>query len=99
MGMKFLWVEDDIAVTLRNKGGSYGGGSEVLVIEEKEDVVGVDLYNQTTTGGVSMTFGGSRTDQHNIPHVIVGGGMDTGRENGEHIHPLRTGKHPCTKRL
>ena len=51
MGMKFLWVEDDIAVTLRNKGGSYGGGSEVLVIEEKEDVVGVDLYNQTTTGG------------------------------------------------
>lgn len=28
----FEWHEDDISVTLRNKGGSYGGGSEVLVI-------------------------------------------------------------------
>lgn len=28
----FHWVEDDKSVTLRNKGGSYGGGSEVLVI-------------------------------------------------------------------
>lgn len=28
----FHWVEDDKSVTLRNRGGSYGGGSEVLVI-------------------------------------------------------------------
>lgn len=28
----FYWVEDEVSVTLRNKGGSYGGGSEVLVI-------------------------------------------------------------------
>lgn len=28
----FEWHEDDKSVTLRNKGGSYGGGSEVLVI-------------------------------------------------------------------
>lgn len=28
----FEWHEDDISVTLRNRGGSYGGGSEVLVI-------------------------------------------------------------------
>ena len=28
----FEWHEDDVAVTLRNKGGSYGNGSEVLVI-------------------------------------------------------------------
>lgn len=34
----FHWVEDDIAVTLRNKSGSYGGGSEVLVIEEQDDI-------------------------------------------------------------
>ena len=35
----FEWHEDDISVTLRNKSGSYGGGSETLVIsngEEKE---------------------------------------------------------------
>lgn len=28
----FEWHEDNVAVTLRNKGGSYGNGSEVLVI-------------------------------------------------------------------
>ena len=28
----FEWHEDDVSATLRNKGGSYGGGSEVLVI-------------------------------------------------------------------
>ena len=28
----FEWHEDDKSVTLRNKGGSYGGGSEVLII-------------------------------------------------------------------
>lgn len=28
----FYWVEDDVSVTLRSKSGSYGGGSEVLVI-------------------------------------------------------------------
>lgn len=29
----FEWYEDDKSVTLRNKGGSYGGGNEVLVIQ------------------------------------------------------------------
>lgn len=29
----FEWHEDDVAVTLRNRGGSYGGGSEVLIIQ------------------------------------------------------------------
>lgn len=28
----FEWYEDDVCVTLRNKGGSYGGGSEVFVM-------------------------------------------------------------------
>ena len=30
----FKWVEDEVAVSLRNRSGSYGGGSEVLVVEE-----------------------------------------------------------------
>ena len=30
----FEWHEDDVSVTLRNKGGSYGGGSEVLIVNE-----------------------------------------------------------------
>lgn len=29
----FEWYEDDVSVTLRNASGSYGGGSEVLVID------------------------------------------------------------------
>lgn len=28
----FKWVEDDVSVSLRASSGSYGGGSEVLVI-------------------------------------------------------------------
>lgn len=28
----FEWHEDDVSVTLRNNSGSYGGGSEVLII-------------------------------------------------------------------
>lgn len=28
----FEWHEDDVSVTLRNRGGSYGGGSEVLAV-------------------------------------------------------------------
>lgn len=28
----FEWHEDDVSVTLREKSGSYGGGSEVFVI-------------------------------------------------------------------
>lgn len=30
----FEWYEDDVSVTLRNRSGSYGGGSEVLVIDD-----------------------------------------------------------------
>ena len=36
----FDWHEDDVSVTLRNKGGSYGGGSEVLVIYDESDGAG-----------------------------------------------------------
>ena len=28
----FEWYEDDVSVTLRSRSGSYGGGSETLVI-------------------------------------------------------------------
>ena len=38
----FHWVEDEISVTLREKSGSYGGGSEVLIIQgfDDEDILG-----------------------------------------------------------
>ena len=34
----FEWHEDDKCVTLRNKSGSYGGGSEVLIISHCDSV-------------------------------------------------------------
>lgn len=36
----FEWHEDEISVTLRNKSGSYGGGSEVLIV--------CDMYRERT---------------------------------------------------
>lgn len=43
----FEWHEDDISVTLRNAGASYGGGSEVLIIVQIFDARG-------NGGGVSL---------------------------------------------
>ena len=34
----FKWEINDVSVSLRNKSGSYGGGSEVLVVEEVIDM-------------------------------------------------------------
>lgn len=31
----FEWHEDSISVTLRNKSGSYGGGSECLIVTKQ----------------------------------------------------------------
>lgn len=46
----FEWHEDDVSVTLRNKSGSYVGGSEVLVIAENQPVAfGLDTYNQSVS--------------------------------------------------
>lgn len=35
----FEWHEDDRSVTLRNHGGSYGGGSEVLIITSSPVII------------------------------------------------------------
>lgn len=31
----FKWKEDEVAVSLRNRSGSYGGGSEVLIVVQR----------------------------------------------------------------
>ena len=36
-----------------------------------KDAIGLDLYNQATTGGVSMTVTSKRSDPHHVPCVIV----------------------------
>jgi hypothetical protein len=72
----FEWHEDDVSVTLRNKGGSYGGVPKC----SSSRAVGLDLYNGMITGGVSMSLTSKRVDPHHIPCVLVtdsGGGSRT----------------------
>ena len=45
----FEWHEDDVSVTLRNKGGSYGGGSETLIIYSIK-TLSAPYVRQTTSG-------------------------------------------------
>ena len=62
----FEWHEDDVSVTLRNKGGSYGGGAKYSSLR----VFGVDCYNHLITGNTSMTLTAKSSDPHHIPCVI-----------------------------
>lgn len=50
----FEWHEDEVAVTLRNKSGSYGGGSEVLIV--------CDLYRKRSSGHSDAHNRGSSPD-------------------------------------
>ena len=38
----FEWHKDTRSVTLRNRGGSYGGGSEVLIVMETDEETNED---------------------------------------------------------
>lgn len=49
----FEWHEDDVSVTLRNKSGSYGGGSEVFVIYSIRTQS--DLSARPTTNGYNKS--------------------------------------------
>lgn len=54
----FLWVEDEVSVTLRERSGSYGGGSEVLVIET---LVFDEGQITCPTNGLNPQWGGAAT--------------------------------------
>lgn len=47
----YEWHEDDISVTLRSSFGSYGGGSEVLVVTIREG----DEEDETSRGYNEIT--------------------------------------------
>lgn len=51
----FEWHEDDKCVSLRAQGGSYGGGSEVLIVEPI--VFRDDITIKVDEGGVGFTLG------------------------------------------
>ena len=66
----FEWHEDDVSVTLRNRGGSYGGGSEVLVVEMV--LASIAPNAERTDGTISPTLmhragtGGGPTAHNNF---------------------------------
>ena len=51
----FEWHEDDRSVTIREKGGSYGGGSETLVVyyiqDEPTPKIGGALHSPSKQNG------------------------------------------------
>lgn len=53
----FKWYKDDVSVTLRNRSGSYGGGSEVFVIEEDDELPESDrnIISGRTSGELQRT--------------------------------------------
>ena len=95
----FEWHEDDKSVTLRNRGGSYGGGaksslstlprqsrsivchglqmgttrtSNAREVDSMCEVIGLDFYNQCTTGGVSITLRAAAGSVDTTPCVLIG---------------------------
>lgn len=53
----FKWKEAEVSVSIRNRSGSYGGGSEVLVIEDEPIVFRDDITIKIDGGGVASTIG------------------------------------------
>lgn len=45
----FEWHEDEVSVTIRNKSGSYGGGSEVFVVVGSADHCKPEITKESET--------------------------------------------------
>ena len=54
------------AVTLKASGGNYGGGNG-----DVNTPIGVDFFNQTLTGGQSMTICAARNDPKHLPCALI----------------------------
>ena len=78
----FEWYEDDLSVSLRASGGSYGGGSEVLIVDEFNGVPSLDpvcLDNHPNDSRITIREDGivqsltSRcgTGGNNVPLVMI----------------------------
>lgn len=54
----FHWYKDDVSVTLRERSGSYGGDSEVLVLETNQNHAQAKYTDVAPTLPSSMGMGG-----------------------------------------
>ena len=59
----FEWHEDTISVTLRYCGGSYGGGTETLIVEQDDDISESNGF--TTCEWVQQTRN-ARSDERDV---------------------------------
>ena len=66
----FQWHEDDISVTLRGMSGSYGGGSEVLVIQHA--TYSMQRIGQYKESGQASAL--KERDYKDATDLITGGG-------------------------
>ena len=61
-----------------HKGDGYRVGGAMYTLNETEVhavCYGVDLYNQTLTGGVSKTLNAIKCDSDHVPCVLIRGGL------------------------
>lgn len=64
------YSESDTAPTLKASGGSYGGGTEVLILQPPPPI-GVDFLNNALTGRRAMTVCAARSDHKHLPCVAI----------------------------
>lgn len=74
----FEWHEDELAVSLRAKSGSYGGGSEVLVLQRRFS----DVRIYDTEICTSLESGGGEGG-NNLPMIVE----EANAEGNRNIEP------------
>ena len=82
----FKWCEDERSVSLRFKSGSYGGGSEVFVIYEKDAAKKIDtlVFNEAQiTSPTNANKPGWNEPCHAISSTDAGRAVVIIRENEE----------------
>ena len=97
----FEWHEDEISVSLRAKSGSYGGGSEVFVLESNQNHATINDTEVCPCLPASMGMGGGY-----VPMIVDVLPFDTTQitsdknwshpRYGDPCHPLANGQHPST---
>lgn len=75
----FQWVESDTSVTIRSSGASYGGGSEVLVVDTYQNVTGPLMAN---------SHPGSYCGQDAYSDMLITGGNEMNHSTVRRLTPL-----------
>ena len=110
----FEWYEDDLSVSLRASGGSYGGGSEVLIVLEsnqnhataRDTEVCTTLPASMGEGGgyvpmivVNRRFADIRVQDTEISTTLEGGSGDGGNNLPMIVEAVCLDNHPNDSRV